>query len=278
MNKKRIIFLNLLIILLLFFKVSYASSAKVEILIDTSSIPSEKKVNLELKLSNLEDIDVSKPIAVSGYIDYDKTLFSDIEMEKSINGWNGQLSKVTYKFVADGSSMPKDGIIAKFTLTVSNDIKVIDKSTIKLNSITIAAFTETGEGIKLDNLNLTAFISMNNEESNSNINDGSNSDTGQANKNEVNSDIINANNQTNNDTIGNSNSDESDEESNKQNNDQSVNQNEVFNESLNFVEDLTITKDEKLPQTGVKYTFIIFIFIFLIVSIIIFIKYKKFYD
>ena len=281
MNKKKILFVNLLIILFLIFKVSYASSVNAEILIDTSSVASNQKVNLELKLSNLEGIDVSKPIAVLGYIDYDKNIFSDIEIEGSTNGWNGQLTKATYKFLADGNSIPNDGIIAKFTLVLSDNIKVIDNSQIKFNSITIAAFNDIGEGIKVDNLNLTAYVSLNNGESDSN--EENNSNAGQDNKNETNNDISNENNNTtNNDQTGNngdnSHGGENNGQSEETNNNQNINKNEVSNNNLNFVEDLTTTKDEKLPQTGVKNTLIIFIALILIVSIMIFIKYKKFYD
>ena len=281
MNKKKLIFANILIILFLTFTVSYASSAKAEILVDTSGIISNKQVNLELKLSNLDGIDTSKPIAVSGFIDYDKTIFSDIEIQGSANGMNVQLTKTTYEFLADGNSIPSDGIIAKFTILVSDNIKVIDNSPIKINSITIAAFNEEGEGVKLDDLNLTAYVSLNNGESDSN--EENNSNAGQDNKNETNNDISNENNNTtNNDQTGNngdnSHGGENNGQSEETNNNQNINKNEVSNNNLNFVEDLTTTKDEKLPQTGVKNTLIIFIALILIVSIMIFIKYKKFYD
>ena len=285
MNKKKLIFANILIILFLTFTVSYASSAKAEILVDTSGIISNKQVNLELKLSNLDGIDTSKPIAVSGFIDYDKTIFSDIEIQGSANGMNVQLTKTTYEFLADGNSIPSDGIIAKFTILVSDNIKVIDNSPIKINSITIAAFNEEGEGVKLDDLNLTGYVSLNNGESSSDKD--SNSNAGQDNINETNDNISDENNnQTINETnnnqpennVDNSHSVENSNQSEEPNNDQSLNKNEVLNNNLNLVEDLTTTKDEKLPQTGVKYTLILFIFFILIVSLIVFIKYKKFYD
>ena len=282
MNKKKILFANLIIIIFLTFTVSYAASAKAEALLDISNITSDKKVVLELKLSDFEDIDLTRPIGVSGFIDYDNTIFSDIEMASSINGWSGQLTKDTCKFLADGNSMPDDGIIAKFTLTVADGIKSINNSQIKLNSIEIAVFNKAGEGIKLNNLNLTAQVSLNNTESNSNGSTNNVQDNNNENTNNINNENSNQSNNINkneiNNNVSNMNNVENSEQNENQSNIHNTNRNQIINNNLNFVEDLTTTKDEKLPQTGVKYTLILFIFIIFIISVILFIKYKKFYD
>ena len=283
MKKVNLKFIVSTIIIMLI--ISIASTVKatngsltVKITPDASKAITDQKVYVTLSLKDFNNVETTWPMAAEGKLEYDKTIFRNVSIE-GLNGWSASINE-SGKFLLDVSSVKDNTDIAKITLTIK-DNKASFSTDIKVNSFALTNGTdsEDNENVNIENMNLTAKVTVkvnNNEEDNTQKpgededkteNDGNNNNV----NNEPTEDEDNKQDENVNSNQSNNQNDD------KNNNEQSGTKNEIKGNTIEKVDDLTVAKDP-IPQTGVNYTIVGVIAIIIIVSIIAFIRYKKFYD
>ena len=279
MKKVNLKFIVSTIILMLIISIASAvkaanGSLTVKITPDASKAITDQKVYVTLSLKDFNNVEITWPMAAEGNLEYDKTIFSNVSIE-GLNGWSASINQ-SGKILLDTASVKDNTDIAKISLTIK-DSKASFSTDIKVTSFALTNGTdsEDNENVNIENMNLTAKVTVkvnNNEEDNTQKpgededkteNDGNNNNVNnEPTEDEDNKQDENVNNNQNN--SGN-------------NNEQSGTKNEIKGNTIEKVDDLTVAKDP-IPQTGFNYTIVGVIAIIIIVSIIAFIRYKKFYD
>lgn len=255
--------------------------------VNTSEIFTSKKVYVSLALKNFKNVDTSLPIAISGNLAYDTSIFENPSIEGE-NGWSADMNSQNGKILLDATKCKENEEIAKITLNIKQGIKNADTK-IKINSISIY---NSDDNINVNNLNLTVSVKF----SDGNVDDDNNNtnDTTNGIKNEISNETTNnIQNETSNETTNEPKNEIANETTNDtQNEIANETQNEAKNEVTNTnevgkengvnkiekVNDLSTTKDEKLPQTGSKGTIFAVAILIIGIGIFAFIRYKKFYD
>lgn len=253
---------------------------------DVSNAIRTKEVSVTLSLSNFNNVDTSLPMAATGNLEYDDSIFSNVTIE-GLNGWSATLSQEN-KILLESptSSNITEGGIALITLTINDNVTTFSTD-ITINSLGLTNDDGMGEGepnIDISNMSLTARASVNS--SNEDIdNDNNNPDTPSEDPSteDPNED---PNGNTDNGQGGNNQENPNDQENNE-NEDENENQQENNNEtttdgvkepeanSIGQVGDLTVAKDP-IPQTGVSYIALGIIALVIIIGLIAFWRYKKF--
>lgn len=253
---------------------------------DVSNAIRTKEVSVTLSLSNFNNVDTSLPMAATGNLEYDDSIFSNVTIE-GLNGWSATLSQEN-KILLESptSSNITEGGIALITLTINGNVTTFGTD-ITINSLGLTNDDGMGEGepnIDISNMSLTARASVNS--SNEDIdNDNNNPDTPSEDPSteDPNED---PNGNTDNGQGGNNQENPNDQENNE-NEDENENQQENNNEtttdgvkkpeanSIGQVGDLTVAKDP-IPQTGVSYIALGIIALVIIIGLIAFWRYKKF--
>lgn len=279
MKKVNLKFIVSTIIIMLIISIASAvkaanGSLTVKITPDASKAITDQKVYVTLSLKDFNNVETTWPMAAEGNLEYDKTIFSNVSIE-GLNGWSASINQ-SGKILLDTASVKDNTDIAKISLTIK-DSKASFSTDIKVTSFALTNGTdsEDNENVNIENMNLTAKVTVkvnNNEEDNTQKpgededkteNDGNNNNVNnEPTEDEDNKQDENVNNNQNN--SGN-------------NNEQSGTKNEIKGNTIEKVDDLTVAKDP-IPQTGFNYTIVGVIAIIIIVSIIAFIRYKKFYD
>ena len=279
MKKVNLKFIVSTIIIMLIISIASAvkaanGSLTVKITPDASKAITDQKVYVTLSLKDFNNVEITWPMAAEGNLEYDKTIFSNVSIE-GLNGWSASINQ-SGKILLDTASVKDNTDIAKISLTIK-DSKASFSTDIKVTSFALTNGTdsEDNENVNIENMNLTAKVTVkvnNNEEDNTQKpgededkteNDGNNNNVNnEPTEDEDNKQDENVNNNQNN--SGN-------------NNEQSGTKNEIKGNTIEKVDDLTVAKDP-IPQTGFNYTIVGVIAIIIIVSIIAFIRYKKFYD
>lgn len=250
-------------------------SLTVKITPDASKAITEQKVYVTLSLKDFNNVETTWPMAAEGNLEYDKTIFSNVSIE-GLNGWSASINQ-SGKILLDTSSVKENTDIAKITLTIK-DSKASFTTDIKVNSFALTNGTdsEDNENVNIENMNLTAKVTVTinssdeeddtekpvEDEDKTEDDDSENKDDTDKPTDEDNKQDENVNNNQNN---------------SENNNEQSGIKNETKGNTIEKVEDLSVAKDP-IPQTGVNYTIVGAISIIIIVAIIAFIRYKKFYD
>ena len=180
------------------------------------------------------------------------------------------------KILLDATKCKENEEIAKITLNIKQGIKNADTK-IKINSISIY---NSDDNINVNNLNLTVSVKF----SDGNVDDDNNNtnDTTNGTNNEISNETTNnIQNETSNETTNEPKNETTNETQNEAKN-EVTNTNEAGKENgvnkIEKVNDLSTTKDEKLPQTGSKGTIFAVAILIIGIGIFAFIRYKKFYD
>lgn len=251
---------------------------------DVSNAIRTKEVSVTLSLSNFNNVDTSLPVAATGYLEYDDSIFSNVTIE-GLNGWSATLSQEN-KILLESptSSNITEGGIALITLTINDNVTTFSTD-ITINSLGLTNDDGMGEGepnIDISNMSLTAKASVNS--SNEDIdNDNNNPETPSEDPSteDPNED---PNGNTDNGQGGNNQENPNDQENNENGNqNQQENNNETTTDgvkepeanSIGQVGDLTVAKDP-IPQTGVSYIALGIIALVIIIGLIAFWRYKKF--
>lgn len=278
MKKVNLKFIVSLIILLLVISLTSITKAAngsltVRITPDASKAITDKEVYVTLSLTDFNNVETTWPMAGQGTLEYDETIFEEVSIE-GLNGWSASINP-SGVILLDTASVTDGDEIAKITLTIKDSATTFSTE-INVNSfnLTNGDDGEGNENVNVENMNLTARVTVNDQSgSDDNTetpgtgteNPGDNENPGTTepptdNENNPTDDSQN-NNQGNNNENNNGNSDDGKEEPN----------------TIEKVEDLTVAKD-KLPQTGTSYVIFGVIALVLMIGIIAFIRYKKFYD
>ena len=278
MKKVNFKFIVSLIILLLVISLTSITKAAngsltVRITPDASKAITDKEVYVTLSLTDFNNVETTWPMAGQGTLEYDETIFEEVSIE-GLNGWSASINP-SGVILLDTASVTDGDEIAKITLIIKDSATTFSTE-INVNSfnLTNGDAGEGNENVNVENMNLTARVTVNDQSgSDDNTetpgtgteNPGDNENPGTTepptdNENNPIDDSQN-NNQGNNNENNNGNSDDGKEEPN----------------TIEKVEDLTVAKD-KLPQTGTSYVIFGVIALVLMIGIIAFIRYKKFYD
>ena len=269
--------LSFIVIMGLIFNKVNAASVSVKAESNTSEILTNKVVYINLSLTNFVDIDTSDDMAMSGSIEYDNSIFENVEME-AVEGWTNEFNSESGKFVIDTSSTTENQTVARFKLTVAENISTLDTQ-IHFYDISIT----NNNNLNISNLDLTVNIRVSN-----NNQDDNQQDTNEENNNEQQPSTEDPNEDPNGNTDngqgGNNQENPNDQENNENGNqNQQENNNETTTDgvkepeanSIGQVGDLTVAKDP-IPQTGVSYIALGIIALVIIIGLIAFWRYKKF--
>lgn len=212
---------------------------------NTMKIKDENKVYLTVSLVSLKNIDTNEPIVVTGEINYNKNVFSNINIT-ALNGWSYEYNDG--KFVLDSSTI-KDGTnIARITLDLTNNNENLSKiETVKFQNVEIL----NDDNLDLKNLNIEKEINLEVEEEEENYNGLEPSKQQET-------------------------TSKSPKDDSKSIKDSITPQERTY--KIEKVEDLTTAKDEKIPQTGSKTSIYIIVIVIIVLGIYFFIRYKKMFD
>ena len=279
MKKVNLKFIVSTIILMLIISIASAvkaanGSLTVKITPDASKAITDQKVYVTLSLKDFNNVETTWPMAAEGNLEYDKTIFSNVSIE-GLNGWSASINQ-SGKILLDTASVKDNTDIAKITLTIK-DSKASFSTDIKVTSFALTNGTdsEDNENVNIENMNLTAKVTVkvnNNEEDNT---QKPGEDENEGNNNNANNEPTEDEDNKQDENVNNNQSNNQNDD--KNNNEQSGTKNEIKGNTIEKVDDLTVAKDP-IPQTGFNYTIVGVIAIIIIVSIIAFIRYKKFYD
>ena len=284
---------SLIVLLLIVFisTITLAASGLLTVRInpDASKAISDKEVYVTLSLTDFNNVETDWPMAAEGTLEYDKTIFDSVSIE-GLNGWSASIN-TDGTMVLDTNTVTDGEEIARITLKV-NDNAGSYETEIKVNSFSLTN-GEDAEGngnVNIENMNLTAKVTVNNpaaddnDENNNDNSDNNNENPGSTDDEEQpNDDTNQPDDNTNN--PGNTNDEENgndtntpgntDDNSNNSSNNGSNDENKA--NTIEKVEDLTVSKNP-IPQTGVSYAIFGIITFVVVVGVIAFIRYKKFYD
>ena len=221
-----------------------------------------KDGNLTIKWNITTDgtVNYSSIIAISGVLQYDTYAFESPTMQGS-NGFTATFNSENGKFVLDASSFKEGQQIATITLKAKS-IPIDTNSEIGISNLQLASGdsdTEINKSyLKIGDIRVPANIYASNEtddtiddspkyleNTDGDVKSGSDA-SGNGNNGEV-KDINNAN------------------DSNK-------------SEYISPIEKDTTTSNKPIPQTGMKITIFVVMGVIVVIGIITFIRYKKFYD
>lgn len=273
-NIKFLISIIMIVFIISVANIAFAAGETASIAIssnaNTSEIFTSRKVYVSLALKNFKNVDTSLPIAVSGNLSYDTSIFENPSIEGK-NGWSADMNSQNGKILLDATKCKENEEIAKITLNIKQGIKNADTK-IKINSISIY---NSDDNINVNNLNLTVSVKF----SDGNVDDDNNTnDTANGTKNEISNETAN---NTQNETANETKNEIANETQNEAKN-EVTNTNEAGKENgvnkIEKVNDLSTTKDERLPQTGSKGTIFAVAILIIGIGIFAFIRYKKFYD
>lgn len=292
MKKVNLKFIVSLIILLLVIALASTTKAAngsltVRIKPDASKAITDNEVYVTLSLTDFNNVETTWPMAGQGTLEYDETIFEEVSIE-GLNGWSASMNQ-SGAILLDTASVVDGDEIARITLKIKEDVNTFGTE-IKVNSfnLTNGDDGDGNENVNVENMNLTARVTVNDQSgSDDNTetpgtgteNPGDNENPGTT---EPPTDDDNENNPTDdsqNNNQGNNNENNNQENNNNNNSNNNGNSDDGKEEpnTIEKVEDLTVAKD-KLPQTGTSYVIFGVIALVLIIGIIAFIRYKKFYD
>lgn len=288
MKKVNLKFIVSLIILLLVISLTSITKAAngsltVRITPDASKAITDKEVYVTLSLTDFNNVETTWPMAGQGTLEYDETIFEKVSIE-GLNGWSASMNQ-SGVILLDTASVTDGDEIAKITLTIK------DSATTFSTEINVNSFNLTNgddgkgnENVNVENMNLTARVTVNDQSGSDDNTETPGTGTENPGDNEnpgtTEPPTDNENNPTDdsqNNNQGNNNENNNQGNNNNSNNNGNSDDGKEEPNTIEKVEDLTVAKD-KLPQTGTSYIIFGVIALVLMIGIIAFIRYKKFYD
>lgn len=257
-------------------------SVTVKIAPDSSKQKESKVLIVNVSLAGFKNVNLNTPIAMSAVLNYDTSIFSGA----TITGKNGYSAiMANNKMVIDSNSAKDGDIIAEIDLTIKPNISADTKTDIKLSSIEIANDDTLDMNISELKAQATILKDVTTPASADTKNDDQDKKNDINNKTSVNNVADDKNNATTNTT----------NETNKNGilitneiKNDSKNNNQTTKATTNATEDKkvtpiepikdTTTSKKSIPQTGEAPIAIIAIATLIVVGIVTFIRYKKFYD
>ena len=277
--KRTIVFIIIILAVVFMSKTVKAvdeSKLKIKIETDVSEAIENKKIYAYISLIEFNNVQTSEPMAMTGTLNYDESIFESVEVE-GLNNWHAEYNSESKKILLDASSIIEDDNIIKITFNVK-DVSKSFSTDIKITDIELSNDVD----VDMSGLNLNSRVSITVEDENNSNQEPNNPDDN--NNNEQNPD--NGSNEENNDDNNNEeNNNLNDEDQNSQNNDNNQeentnnNQNNQENDNkepdkIEKVEDLTTSKDP-LPQTGVSYTIFGVIIAVFVLGVLAFIGFRR---
>lgn len=257
-------------------------SVTVKLAPDSSKQKESKVLIVNVSLAGFKNVNLNTPIAMSAVLNYDTSIFS----EATITGKNGYSAiMANNKMVIDSNSAKDGDIIAEIDLTIKPNISADTKTDIKLSSIEISNDDTLDMNISelkaqatiLKNVTTPASADTKNDDQ-----DKKNDINNKTSANNVADDKNNATNNTTNETNKNgiliTNEIKNDNKNNNQTTKATTNATE--DKKVTPIEPIkdTTTSKKSIPQTGEAPIAIIAIVTLIVVGIVTFIRYKKFYD
>lgn len=257
-------------------------SVTVKIETDSSKQKESKVLIVNVSLTGFKNVNLNTPIAMSAVLNYDTSIFSGA----TITGKNGYSAiMANNKMIIDSNSAKDGDVIAEIDLTIKPNISVDTKTDIKLSSIEISNDDTLDMNISELKAQATILKNVSTPASDDTKNDEQNKNNDLSNKTSVNNVAEDKNNTTNNTT----------NETNKNGTlitneikNDNKNNNQTTKATTNATEDKkvtpiepikdTTTSKKSIPQTGEAPIAIIAIVTLIVVGIVTFIRYKKFYD
>ena len=288
MKKVNLKFIVSLIILLLVISLTSITKAAngsltVRITPDASKAITDKEVYITLSLTDFNNVETTWPMAGQGTLEYDETIFEEVSIE-GLNGWSASINP-SGVILLDTASVTDGDEIAKITLTIKDSATTFSTE-INVNSFNLTN-GDDGEGnknVNVENMNLTARVTVNDQSGSDDNTETPGTGTENPGDNEnpgtTEPPTDNENNPTDdsqNNNQGNNNENNNQENNNNSNNNGNSDDGKEEPNTIEKVEDLTVAKD-KLPQTGTSYVTFGVIALVVMIGIIAFIRYKKFYD
>lgn len=288
MKKVNLKFIVSLIILLLVISLTSITKAAngsltVRITPDASKAITDKEVYVTLSLTDFNNVETTWPMAGQGTLEYDETIFEKVSIE-GLNGWSASMNQ-SGVILLDTASVTDGDEIAKITLIIKDSATTFSTE-INVNSfnLTNGDDGEGNENVNVENMNLTARVTVNDQSGSDDNTETPGTGTENPGDNEnpgtTEPPTDNENNPTDdsqNNNQGNNNENNNQGNNNNSNNNGNSDDGKEEPNTIEKVEDLTVAKD-KLPQTGTSYIIFGVIALVLIIGIIAFIRYKKFYD
>ncbi len=251
-------------------------SVTVKIAPDSSKQKESKVLIVNVSLAGFKNVNLNTPIAMGAVLSYDTSIFSGA----TITGKNGYSAMMANNKMVIDSNSAKDGdIIAQIDLTIKPNISVDTKTDIKLSSIEISNDDTLDMNISELKAQATILKNVTTPASADKKNDDINNKTS---VNNVADDKNNATNNTTNETNKNgiliTNEIKNDNKNNNQTTKATTNATE--DKKVTPIEPIkdTTTSKKSIPQTGEAPIAIIAIGTLIVVGIVTFIRYKKFYD
>lgn len=257
-------------------------SVTVKLAPDSSKQKESKVLIVNVSLAGFKNVNLNTPIAMSAVLNYDTSIFSGA----TITGKNGYSAiMANNKMVIDSNSAKDGDIIAEIDLTIKPNISADTKTDIKLSSIEIANDDTLDMNISelktqatiLKNVTVPASADTKNDDQ-----DKKNDINNKTSVNNVADDKNNATSNTTNETNKNgiliTNEIKNDSKNNNQTTKATTNATE--DKKVTPIEPIkdTTTSKKSIPQTGEAPIAIIAIATLIVVGIVTFIRYKKFYD
>ena len=257
-------------------------SVTVKIAPDSSKQKESKVLIVNVSLAGFKNVNLNTPIAMSAVLNYDTSIFSGA----TITGKNGYSAiMANNKMVIDSNSAKDGDIIAEIDFTIKPNISANTKTDIKLSSIEIANDDTLDMNISELKAQATILKNVTTPASADTKNDDQDKKNDINNKTSVNNvadDKNNATNNTTNETNKNgiliTNEIKNDNKNNSQTTKATTNATE--DKKVTPIEPIkdTTTSKKSIPQTGEAPIAIIAIATLIVVGIVTFIRYKKFYD
>ena len=257
-------------------------SVTVKLAPDSSKQKESKVLIVNVSLAGFKNVNLNTPIAMSAVLNYDTSIFSGATITEK-NGYSAIMAN--NKMVIDSNSAKDGDIIAEIDLTIKPNISVDTKTDIKLSSIEISNDDTLDMNISELKAQATILKNVTTPASADTKNDDQDKKNDINNKTSVNNvadDKNNATNNTTNETNKNgiliTNEIKNDNKNNSQTTKATTNATE--DKKVTPIEPIkdTTTSKKSIPQTGEAPIAIIAIATLIVVGIVTFIRYKKFYD
>lgn len=258
-------------------------SVTVKLVPDSSKQKESKVLIVNVSLAGFKNVNLNTPIAMSAVLNYDTSIFSGA----TITGKNGYSAiMANNKMVIDSNSAKDGDIIAEIDLTIKPNISVDTKTDIKLSSIEISNDDTLDMNISELKTQATILKNVTTPASADTKNDDQDKKNDINNKTSVNNvadDKNNATNNTSDDTNKNGTLITNEISNDNKNNNQTTTKattNATEDKKVTPIEPIkdTTTSKKSIPQTGEKPIAVIAIVTLIVIGIVTFIRYKKFYD
>lgn len=256
-------------------------SVTVKIEPDSSKQKESKVLIVNVSLTGFKNVNLNTPIAMSAVLNYDTSIFSGA----TITGKNGYSAiMANNKMIIDSNSAKDGDVIAEIDLTIKPNISADTKTDIKLSSIEISNDDTLDMNISELKAQATILKNVSTPASDDTKNDDQDKKNDLSNKTSVNNvaEDKNTTNNTANETNKNGTLITNEIKNDNKNNNQTTKAttNATEDKKVTPIEPIkdTTTSKKSIPQTGEAPIAIIAIVTLIVVGIVTFIRYKKFYD